>query len=721
MTDIVHPISPIKSRPCPSLAPLARQGHGLVDTLDSVMRMLDTANATDMLKDGIAPIDTLAPGQTLNEYLIDEVLGAGGFGVTYKAWDTLLETWVAIKEYFPSSWSFRDHDGVTVHPNTQGDFRGIDEQLPNYLWGLERFLEEARVLARVQHPYVVRVKRYFRAHGTAYIVMDYEEGQPLSEVLGESETLEEREVRGVLEDVLPALQAVHEQGFLHRDIKPSNLYVRASDRRVILIDFGAAREAVGRQGSNMTSLVTPGYSPPEQYTTRGDRYGPWTDLYALGAVLYRCVTGRSPTEAAERLLEDRLEPAVRAGAGRYSVNLLEVIDRALAVQPEHRFPSVQALQEGLRAPPNSAASVEATVLKFSKVRDAARPRAVELARVRSVEIPSASRVQKGSGKEWPKRFQAFWPDDYTAKLRQKFASLSADIRALDRKQPSPVIVGGGLVVLATLTALLMRAAWSPLAASSYERAAHVRYTATHENASAAPSIQAAAWVSEPPPSALKAEPAPAPHELSGPLDREHSSVAMNLKPIQPSEVPASGALSEAVASSKALPPFDAGAFQASRTAPTAAFLEPAPMPTAEQPAPWPLDQDRAPRQGASPVQPLLLPSLPPPTVRAPKAVTKAGVATVPSFASTVSMANAKARLGPSSKQAVTGSAADEIRGQRRGEPAERSRRSVRQVARSYGESRPRTESSRHGFRSWPKWGAVRNPWEAPAKTGFNQK
>ncbi|MBK8509729.1 MAG: hypothetical protein IPL51_14165 [Candidatus Competibacteraceae bacterium] len=134
---------------------------------------------------------------------------------------------------------------------------------------------------------------------------------------------------------------------MHRDIKPSNLYVRASDRRVILIDFGAAREAVGRQGSNMTSLVTPGYSPPEQYTTRGDRYGPWTDLYALGAVLYRCVTGRSPTEAAERLLEDRLEPAVRAGAGRYSVNLLEVIDRALAVQPEHRFPSVQALQEGL--------------------------------------------------------------------------------------------------------------------------------------------------------------------------------------------------------------------------------------------------------------------------------------------------------------------------------------------------------------------------------------
>ena len=112
---------------------------------------------------------------------------------------------------------------------------------------------------------MVRVKRYFRAHGTAYIVMDYEEGQPLSAVLGEGETLDEAEVRGLLEDVLPALRTVHEQGFLHRDIKPSNLYIRAHDHRVILIDFGAAREAVSQQGRSMTSLVTPGYSPPEQY------------------------------------------------------------------------------------------------------------------------------------------------------------------------------------------------------------------------------------------------------------------------------------------------------------------------------------------------------------------------------------------------------------------------------------------------------------------------
>ncbi|MCB1921330.1 MAG: protein kinase [Candidatus Competibacteraceae bacterium] len=291
--------------------------------------------------------NALPVGCMLDEYRIDSILGAGGFGVTYKALDTHLDAWVAIKEYFPVEWSFRDPDGLTVHPNTQGDASGSNGELSDYRWGLERFLDEARVLARIQHPYVVRVKRYFRAHGTAYIVMDYEEGQPLSMILREEEKLREDEVRGLLEDVLPALCAVHEQGYLHRDIKPSNLYVRASDHRVILIDFGAARQAVGRHSQSVTSLVTPGYSPPEQYTTRNDRYGAWTDIYALGAVLYRCITGHTPTDAADRLLDDSLEPAVKVGAGRYSTNLLRVIDRMLAVRPDQRFSTVVEAQAAL--------------------------------------------------------------------------------------------------------------------------------------------------------------------------------------------------------------------------------------------------------------------------------------------------------------------------------------------------------------------------------------
>jgi serine/threonine protein kinase len=323
----------------------------------------------------------------LDEYRIESILGAGGFGVTYKALDTHLDAWVAIKEYFPVEWSFRDPDGLTVHPNTQGDNSGSGGELSDYRWGLERFLDEARVLARIQHPYVVRVKRYFRAHGTAYIVMDYEEGQPLNQVLREGETLREDEVRGLLEDVLPALRAVHEQGYLHRDIKPSNLYIRASDHRVILIDFGAARQAAGRHSQSVTSLVTPGFSPPEQYTTRNDRYGAWTDIYALGAVLYRCITGHTPTEAADRLIDDTLEPAVKAGAGRYSTNLLRVIDQALAVRPDQRFLTVANMQTALAGAQDDDSDETVIMLPIKAAKSAPM---LEAARITNVLAKSAT-------------------------------------------------------------------------------------------------------------------------------------------------------------------------------------------------------------------------------------------------------------------------------------------------------------------------------------------
>ena len=306
--------------------------------------MTTVPESTTSAKRSARRSNALPDGHLLGEYRLETVLGAGGFGVTYKAFDTHLETWVAIKEYFPIEWSFRDPDGVTVYANTQGQSSAVQGQSSDYEWGLERFLDEARVLAQVQHPNVVRIKRYFQAHGTAYIVMDYEEGDPLSAIIRDGETLIEEQIRGLLEDVLPALQAVHDQGYLHRDIKPSNLYVRNRDHRVMLIDFGAARAAISRHSQSVTSMVTPGYSPPEQYTTRNDRYGPWTDIYALGAVLYRCVTGQIPIEAADRLMEDTLQPAEEAGGGRYSTNLLRAIDRALAVWPEQRLRSVGEME-----------------------------------------------------------------------------------------------------------------------------------------------------------------------------------------------------------------------------------------------------------------------------------------------------------------------------------------------------------------------------------------
>lgn len=291
--------------------------------------------------------NTLPIGYHLHHYRIDAVLGAGGFGITYRALHEALRSQVAIKEYFPVEWSYRDRDDVSVLANTQGDLPASEEgEDACYAWGLERFLNEARILAQVNHPSVVRVKDFFQANGTAYIVMDYEDGEPLSQILQREKTLPEEQIHRFLDDVLPALEAVHGLGYLHRDVKPANLYCR-SDGRTMLIDFGAARQALGQRSKNVTSVFTIGYSPIEQYLADGKSYGPWTDIYALGAVLYQCVTGRQPVEAPARVLDDPLMPAVEAANGRYSPILLRAIDQAIAIRPEERFQSIAKLRVAL--------------------------------------------------------------------------------------------------------------------------------------------------------------------------------------------------------------------------------------------------------------------------------------------------------------------------------------------------------------------------------------
>lgn len=296
----------------------------------------------------IEETNALPTGFSLHRYQIESVLGAGGFGITYRAIHEALQNQVAIKEYFPAEWAYRDHDGTTVRPNAQGQIPARSGEPACYDWGLQRFLDEAKILVQINHPCVVRVRDYFTANGSAYIVMEYEDGESLSVMLQRGGILPEHELRHLLDDVTPALEAVHGQGYLHRDLKPSNLYIRSVDGRVMLIDFGAARQALGRRTRSVTSVVTPGYSPIEQYVTVGEDYGPWTDIYALGAVLYRCITGAPPIEAPGRVLKDPVQPAIEVGAGLYSRALLRVVDQALAVRPEDRFQTVAAMREALR-------------------------------------------------------------------------------------------------------------------------------------------------------------------------------------------------------------------------------------------------------------------------------------------------------------------------------------------------------------------------------------
>src|SRR5688572_19906111 len=262
----------------------------------------------------------------LQEYRIEQVLGAGGFGITYRARDTNLDKDVAIKEYLPGELAMRAPDGNVVAQATQ--------QEAGYKWGLERFLQEARTLGKFSHPNIVRVLRYFEAHATAYVVMDYEQGDPLKTVLQLDPQPPEAKLKGWLAPLLDGLAAVHATGFLHRDIKPDNIFIRA-DGKPVLIDFGAAREAIGGATKSLTSILTPGYAPLEQYSGEG-KQGPWTDIYAMGGVLFRAVTGKNPPDAVSRIRGDSLGAGLATARGKYSEGFLHAIECALAMDEKKR-------------------------------------------------------------------------------------------------------------------------------------------------------------------------------------------------------------------------------------------------------------------------------------------------------------------------------------------------------------------------------------------------
>ena len=227
-------------------------------------------------------INALRSGTHLDEYQVRKVLGQGGFGITYLADDIKLDRVVALKEYLPRDFAART-DGSTVVPNSSAD-------AADYNWGLERFLDEARTLARFDHPHLNKVHRFFEANGTAYLVLEYIDGQTLSLLLTKYPTLPATHLQRIIREVLSGLVEVHQAGYIHRDIKPSNIMLR-SDGSAVLLDFGAARQAVGQRSKSITSILTPGYAPLEQYDTKAEDVGPWSDLYALGMVAYRCVSG----------------------------------------------------------------------------------------------------------------------------------------------------------------------------------------------------------------------------------------------------------------------------------------------------------------------------------------------------------------------------------------------------------------------------------------------
>lgn len=284
----------------------------------------------------------LAPDTVIGGYRVVRKLSAGGFGVVYLAVDNDGQQ-VAVKEYLPSALAMRDPGQLvpTVAP----------EKLSLYRLGLKSFFEEGRSLAQISHPSVVSVLNFFRQNETVYMVMNYLEGASLQDFIVTARDLKKQKVfrestiRSLYDEVLRGLRIVHQHKMLHLDLKPANIMI-TDDNRAVMLDFGAAREVLNKEGNFTRPMYTPGFAAPEMYR-RDSTMGPWTDIYAIGACIYSCMQGYPPNDAPQRLEKDRLALSLTRLRGVYSDNLIEVVEWCMSLDPLSRPQSVFALQKEL--------------------------------------------------------------------------------------------------------------------------------------------------------------------------------------------------------------------------------------------------------------------------------------------------------------------------------------------------------------------------------------
>ena len=275
--------------------------------------------------------------------MIGKVIGEGGFGITYMGWDLNLEVRVAVKEYFPMGLATRDTGqgrscSISALPGVRRD---------NYRQGLEKFMTEAQNLSRFYNLNgIVSVRDFFFANDTAYMVMEYVDGVTLGSYLkSRGGRLSEQEVLALFHPVMDSLKTVHAAGIIHRDISPDNIMM-TKDGRMKLIDFGAARFAGGDNERSLTIILKHGYAPAEQYQSHGNQ-GPWTDVYAICATMYRMMTGEVPPGAMDRLHEDTLKEFKELGCKVSTQTSYALLDKGMAIRVQDRYQSMDELMEGL--------------------------------------------------------------------------------------------------------------------------------------------------------------------------------------------------------------------------------------------------------------------------------------------------------------------------------------------------------------------------------------
>jgi serine/threonine protein kinase len=291
-------------------------------------------------------LNALPIGYRFNEFEIKEVIGGGGFGIVYRAWDHQLERTIAIKEFMPSSLAVRNDDMTLVLRS--------DRFSKAFSAGLNSFIQEARLLARFNHPNLLHVLRFWVQNDTAYMGTLFYSGTTLSRLREQQpELIDETWIRRMLPMLFGAIRTIHDAGYLHRDISPENIQIQDNGLPVLL-DFGSARRTIGNLSDETETMLRPGYAPIEQYTDDNEsEQGAWTDIYAVGAVLHTLIVGSPPPVSVVRSIQDNYQPLAELKPAGYSLPLLQAVDKALALRVEDRPQSIEAFAELIEMPVSS--------------------------------------------------------------------------------------------------------------------------------------------------------------------------------------------------------------------------------------------------------------------------------------------------------------------------------------------------------------------------------